>query len=168
MSSIDRMSVFLVNGRQNATNGKIHGSQADMSIEIVHRQPTTAEFAAITAAVGFKPHPDVAIAVGLANSFCGVCAVDGERVVGVGRIIGDGALHFYLTGIMVMPDFQRRGIGTRIVEALLHRVKQVPYANTLIEALPLPGLESFYERFGFKACRQYAPGMHLWMNTDAH
>lgn len=138
-----------------------------MSIETVHRQPTPAEFAAITAAVGFKPHPEEAIALGLANSFCGVCAVERERVVGVGRVVGDGALHFYLTGIMVAPEFQRRGVGTRIVEALLQRVEQVPYANTLIEALPLPGLDSFYARFGFKACRQYAPGMHLWLNTDA-
>jgi GNAT superfamily N-acetyltransferase len=94
--------------------------------------------------------------------------VEGERVVGVGRIVGDGGLHFYLTGIMVAPDFQRRGIGTRIVEALLSRAKEVPYANTLVEALPLPGLESFYARFGFKSCRQYAPGMHLWLNTNGH
>ena len=73
-------------------------------------------------------------------------------------------MDFYLTGIMVAPEFQRRGIGTRMVEALLAHVRQVPYPNTLVEALPLPGLEHFYARFGFKACRQYAPGMHLWLN----
>ena len=136
-----------------------------MTIEIVHRPPTVAEFAAVTAAVGFKPHPEEAIALGLANSFCCVCALDGEEVIGVGRIVGDGALHFYLTGIMIIPVWQRRGVGTRIVEALLARVKEVPYENALIEALPLPRLDRFYARFGFRACRQYAPGMHLWLNA---
>jgi GNAT superfamily N-acetyltransferase len=137
-----------------------------MSIEIIYRLPTVPEFAAVTAAVGFKPHPPEAIAIGLANSFCGVCAVADEGVVGIGRIVGDGGLDFYLSGIMVVPACQRRGIGTRIVEALLERVKQVPYANILVEALPLPGLESFYARFGFRACRQYSPGMHLWLNAS--
>lgn len=136
-----------------------------MSIEIVHRQPTVAEFASITAAVGFKPHPDEAIALGLANSFYSVCALASEGAIGVGRIVGDGALHFYLTGIMVVPAYQRRGVGTRIVEVLLDRMKEIHYANALIEALPLPGLEGFYSRFGFRACRQYAPGMHLWLNA---
>lgn len=136
-----------------------------MTIGIVPRQPTTAEFAAVTAAVGFKPHPEEAISLGLANSFCCVCAIAAGSVIGVGRVVGDGALHFYLTGIMVIPTYQRRGVGSRIVEALLDRVRQVPYANTLVEALPLPGLEAFYSRFGFKACRQYAPGMHLWLNA---
>jgi GNAT superfamily N-acetyltransferase len=132
--------------------------------EILDRPPTVEEFALITAAVGFKPHPPEAIAIGLANSLFHACAVIEDRVVGVGRIVGDGALDFYLTGIMVIPEYQRRGVGTRIVESLLARVRQVPYSNALVEALPLPGLENFYARFGFKACRQYAPGMHLWLN----
>lgn len=135
-----------------------------MTVEIVHRAPTVEEFAAITSAVGFKPHPEEAIARGLANSFCSVCAVVDGRAVGVGRIVGDGALSFCLTGVMVIPDHQRRGIGTRIVAALIDRMKEVPYTNTLIEALPLPGLEAFYGRFGFKAARQYSPGMTLWLN----
>lgn len=138
-----------------------------MDIEILDRRPTVSEFAAITAAVGFKAHASEAIAIGIANSqFC-ACALAGDKIIGVGRIVGDGALHFYLTGIMVMPEFQRRGVGTRIVESLLAHIKRVPYENTLVEALPQPGLENFYARFGFKACRQYAPGMHLWLNESS-
>jgi GNAT superfamily N-acetyltransferase len=135
-----------------------------ISVEIIHRKPTVEEFAAVTAAVGFKPHPDEAIAIGLANSFHCVCALADEGVVGLGRIVGDGGIEFCLCNIMVVPAFQRLGIGTRIVSALLDRMRQVTYENVLVEALPLPGLESFYARFGFKACRQYAPGMHLWLN----
>jgi hypothetical protein len=45
-----------------------------MLVEIVERRPTVAEFAAITAAVGFKPHMEEAILLGLANSFSSVSA----------------------------------------------------------------------------------------------
>jgi len=138
-----------------------------MQAQIVHRSPTVEEFAAATAAVGFKSHPDEAIRIGLANSWCSVCAVVAGEVVGVGRVVGDGALHFYVTGVMVMPTHQRQGIGRAIVEALLSKVKEVRYANVLVEALPLPGLQAFYESMGFRASAQDAPGMHLWLNSPA-
>lgn len=118
----------------------------------------------MTAAVGFKPHPPEAIAIGLSNSLFAACAIAEGRVIGLGRVVGDGGLDFYLSSIMVVPEFQRQGVGARIVETLLARVKQIPYTNILVEALPLPGLDGFYSRFGFRACRQYAPGMHLWLN----
>jgi len=59
-----------------------------------------------------------------------------------------------------------RGAGRAIVEALLAKVREVPYANVLVEALPLPGLEAFYASFGFQAARRHAPGMHLWLNDS--
>lgn len=135
-----------------------------MHAQVVYRNPTVEEYAALTGAVGFKAHPPEAIRIGLANTWCAACAVVDGSLVGLGRIVGDGALHFCVTGIMVAPSHQRSGIGSAIVEALLAKVKQVPHANVLVEALPLPGLESFYARFGFAASRQYAPGMHLWLN----
>ena len=73
-------------------------------------------------------------------------------------------MHFYVTNVMVNPAHQRRGIGTQVVEALVTAVKRVQYANILVEALPLPGLEHFYAKLGFKAPKVYAPGMHLWLN----
>jgi GNAT superfamily N-acetyltransferase len=137
-----------------------------MDAKLAYRSPTVEEFSSVTAAVGFKPHHAEAIRIGLANSWCSVCAIAGKQVVGVGRVVGDGALHFYITGIMVIPSHQRKGIGTRIVEALLSKVQEIRYPNTLVEAMPVPGLEAFYSRFGFKASRQHAPGMHLWLNAD--
>jgi GNAT superfamily N-acetyltransferase len=138
-----------------------------MAAQIVYRRPTVEEFAAVTAAVGFRPHAPQAVALGLANSWCAACALADGRVVGLGRIVGDGALHFYLTSVMVAPAHQRQGIGSRLVEALLAKVREVPYANTLVETLPLPGLEEFYARFGFRAPRRYAPGMSLWLNGES-
>jgi GNAT superfamily N-acetyltransferase len=137
-----------------------------MRAEIVYRAPTAEEYANVLRAVGFKPHPPEAIRIGLSNTWCSVCALVDGHVVGLGRVVGDGALRFYVTDIMVVPPHQRRGIGGSIVHALLARVKTIPHANVLVEALPLPGLEPFYARFGFAAPRQRAPGMHLWLNSS--
>ena len=49
----------------------------------------------MTAAVGFKPHPPEAIAIGLSNSLFAACAIAEGRVIGLGRVVGDGGLDFY-------------------------------------------------------------------------
>jgi predicted N-acetyltransferase YhbS len=133
---------------------------------IEYRVPTVEEFQAVVAAVGFRAHSVEAIRIGLSNTWCSVCAVADGAVVGLGRVVGDGALHFYITNVMVVPTHQRRGIGSSIVRALLSKVQMLPYPNVLVEALPLPGLDQFYGRLGFKAARTHAPGMHMWLNED--
>jgi predicted N-acetyltransferase YhbS len=135
-----------------------------MHLEIVYRTPTVEEFAEVVNAVGFRSHSSEAVRIGLSNTWCSVCALVDGAVVGLGRVVGDGALHFYITNVMVVPKHQRQGVGGSIVRALLTRVKAIPYPNVLVEALPLPGLERFYSGLGFEAPREHAPGMHLWLN----
>lgn len=68
------------------------------------------------------------------------------RVIGVGRVIGDGCDVAYLGDVAVHPDFQGQGLGKQIVQKLIDRSqghrKILLYAN--------PGKEAFYERFGFR------------------
>src|SRR5262249_16348305 len=112
-----------------------------MAVDIVARKPTVAEYEAVVASVGFRSHDHAAVAVALANAPYCVCAVDGSEVVGLGRLIGDGAISFLLTNIMVRPSYQRRGLGTRIVQVLCDAVEALPYRNIVVEAVPLPGLQ---------------------------
>jgi GNAT superfamily N-acetyltransferase len=87
----------------------------NQQIAIVERKPTIAEYESIVASVGFRRHENTAVEIALANTVFAVCAVEEQEVVGVGRVVGDGAISFLLTNIMVRPSHQRRGIGTRIV-----------------------------------------------------
>ena len=135
-------------------------------ISIVQRKPTIEEYESIVASVGFRTHDRAAVEIALANTVFAVCAVDDQEIVGVGRIVGDGAVSFLLTNIMVRPSHQRRGIGTRIVQSLCSQMETVPYKNVVLEVVALPGSQQFYERFGFKASRQAPPGMVRWFNRS--
>ena len=137
-----------------------------MAVEIVARKPTPAEYESVVASVGFRSHDHAAVEVALANTPYCVCAVDGHEVIGLGRIIGDGAISFLLTNVMVRPSHQRRGIGSRIVRVLCEAVEALPYHNIVVEAVPLPGLQSFYERLGFRASRTATPGMVRWVHEQ--
>lgn len=137
-----------------------------MSVTIVHRTPSVVEFESIVESVGFRAHDHPAVQTALANTVFCVCAEEEGRTVGVGRVVGDGAISFFLTNVMVRPSHQRRGIGTLIVKALCSSIERLPYRNIVLEAVPQPGSTSFYERLGFRASRNAPPGMVRWFNDE--
>jgi predicted N-acetyltransferase YhbS len=67
---------------------------------------------------------------------------------------------------MVRPSHQRRGIGSLIVKALCSSVAALPHKNIVLEVVPQPGSEFFYERLGFKASHSGTPGMVRWFNDE--
>ncbi|BAZ40878.1 acetyltransferase, GNAT family protein [Calothrix sp. NIES-4101] len=81
----------------------------------------------------------------LINSHYLVSAWDGKRLVGIGNAISDGHLVVYYPHLLVDPDYQGQGIGTRLVEMLIKRYEgfhmQILVADN--EAI------SFYEKCGF-------------------
>ncbi len=135
-------------------------------VQYVTRLPTVEEFEHVLTAVGFRERDRDAIHVGLSNTLYSVCAVTGSKVIGTGRIIGDGGMIFLLTGIMVIPTFQRQGVGTQIVEHLMENLERLPYKNIVLEALPLEGTEEFYGRLGFTPDDGALPGMIRWFNSS--
>jgi len=108
----------------------------------------------------------MAIRAALDRSDYAVCVeIDGHSV-GIGRVIGDGGLHYYLTDIVVMPQHQRRGIGSRIVGALTRFVESVPFENTWLGVFAADGTAEFYARFGYRAQRATGPAMFRWLNPS--
>ena len=75
----------------------------------------------------------------------------GKRLVGFGRASSDGVYRAVLWDIVVAGDLQGRGLGRRVVEALVnhHRLKNVEkiYLMTTNSA-------SFYQQIGFKFIQQ--------------
>lgn len=58
---------------------------------------------------------------GLRNSHALVTARVAGRLVGIGNAISDGHLVVYFPHLLVHPEYQRRGIGRAMMEALLQR-----------------------------------------------
>ena len=48
-----------------------------------------------------------------------VSAYDGERLVGYGRLLSDGVLHAMIYDLIVLPEYQGRGIGGTILGRLV-------------------------------------------------
>lgn len=88
----------------------------------------------------------------LLNSIYTVIAVDDYGdAVGMGRLTGDG-MYYMIVDIAVCPDYQKKGIGTEIINMLITYVRgETPVGGrSSIQLIAEKGKESFYEKIGFK------------------
>ena len=69
----------------------------------------------------------------------------------MGFLIGDTICFIYLHDIMVLPEYQSRGIGTMIMNKLLDRIKEIKRENPNLRVYlgASKSKENFYKKFGF-------------------
>lgn len=122
-----------------------------MQITYIQRTPTADEFNMLTEAVGWGKRTNEIVEEALSNTLCSICAYDGEKLIGYGRIIGDKTIFLYIQDVMVIPEYQGKKIGTGIMNTLLEKINEYKKVNPEIRTYlgASKGRESFYERFGF-------------------
>jgi GNAT superfamily N-acetyltransferase len=88
-----------------------------------------------------------------------VCIVLANEVIGCGRVVGDGGVYFYVQDIIVLPEFQGKGIGRHIMDAIMEYLKTHASNGAFVGLMAAKGVSEFYERYGFKERPSDAPGM---------
>ena len=109
------------------------------------------EFNYLYDAVGWGSYDEKVSEKALANTMYSTSVYDDDKIIGYGRIIGDGICFLYIHDVMVIPKYQNKKIGSQIMNKLLEKVNQIkienPYVRVYLGASK--GKEKFYERFGF-------------------
>jgi GNAT superfamily N-acetyltransferase len=141
---------YLRFGQRGLDRSATAGRAPATDVAIVERLPTPEELQGLLRSVGWADDDRTDRAArALAGARAGVVAIAGERAVGSGMVLGDGATFAYLKDIIVRPEWQGRGIGTRIVAALLAILRRPDPAGMLVTLFTGQHLADFYERFGF-------------------
>ena len=80
------------------------------------------DFIRLKLSAGFRERSVELVEKALDNNLYDVVAVTGGEVIGMGRLVGDGVMYWYLQEIVVLPEYQGNGIGTAIVNRLLEYI----------------------------------------------
>lgn len=128
-------------------------------MKIEYRSPTVSEYRKLRGLVGWWKTDENATGLALKNSLFSVVAVEHYTVIGFGRVIGDGGLYFYIQDLIIHPDFQAKGLGNSLMKELMGYITINAKSGAFVGIMAAKGLEKYYERFGFKARDEDAPGM---------
>ena len=93
------------------------------------------------------------------NSWQWVSVYDDRRLVGMGRLVSDGALYALVCDMIVLPECQNRGIGSSILKMLTDKCAEHNMQRVWLFAAP--GRSGFYRKNGFEARPGDAPGMQM-------
>lgn len=73
-----------------------------------------------------------------------ILAYDGNKLIGFGRAISDYCCYTSIHDVLVLEQFQNKGIGTNIMNMLIEK-----FSNTNIYLTHTPDKDVFYKRFNF-------------------
>ena len=125
-------------------------------ITLIENDISLEEYLTLREKVGWKKLTDKQAAHALANCLYKVKAVDADgQVVGMGRVVGDGAVVCYIQDLIVIPQVQAQGIGS-YVESLREEE-----STMMLCLMCAKGREPFYEKHGFmqRPTDALGPGM---------
>jgi N-acetylglutamate synthase-like GNAT family acetyltransferase len=96
------------------------------------------------APLGHK-QPDL-LRTAFSNSLYRCFVYDEGKLVGCGRVLGDGVDAAYLCDVAILPSHQGCGLG----KAIVGRLVELARGHRKIILYAVPGKEDFYARFGFR------------------
>jgi ribosomal protein S18 acetylase RimI-like enzyme len=94
------------------------GGSTMEEVILFERLPTAAEYIVLRTRIGWgRIDEETANRTIQAAAFT-VCLRQQDQLVGIARVMGDGAMYFFLADLIVAPEFRSSGYGDRLMHAV--------------------------------------------------
>ena len=130
-----------------------------MTFQVQCRPIEVQEYQALRGSTSWNQLADDVVAKSLANDLFSVCVMDGDKTVGIGRVVGDGAIYFYIQDVIVLPEYQGKGIGKQIMQTIENYLSEAASHNSFIGLMAAEDTQPFYHLFDYRERPGNAPGM---------
>ena len=128
-----------------------------MTFTFEEKAPSPDEFCALRVTAGLSAKSLEAAKIGLPNSLYGVSVRDGSVLIGMGRVIGDGACNFEVVDIAVDPGYQGQGLGRKIMNYIDDYLASVALEGSYVSMIADEPV--FYEKLGYRLVSPASQGM---------
>jgi len=100
----------------------------------------------------------------LSHSLVIYLALDGDAVVGLIRLVGDGFSSVFVQDLIVLPSYQRQGIGSSLMKEALEDFKEAYQVQLATEQTEKN--VGFYRSMGFEILSTYNCIGMTWVNRE--
>lgn len=85
------------------------------------------------------------------NTLFRVSIYDKDKLIAMARMIGDKGMEYYIKDVVVIPEYQSKGVGRILINELLKYVNDngVKGTDIFVELCAMPEVAKFYEKCGF-------------------
>ena len=122
----------------------------ESQIDFTHCPPSASDFASLRARVGWTNPALAIIQSSIGSSLFWVTVYVQNKLIGCGRVIGDGAMYFYVQDVIVHPDYQHMGLASKIMESINQYIAANCPSGSTVGLFAAKGKEAFYLKHGFE------------------
>ncbi|EKO3566974.1 GNAT family N-acetyltransferase [Vibrio metschnikovii] len=128
-----------------------------MTIKFEEKVPSPKEFCDMRVKAGLSPKSLKAATIALPNSLYGISIRNGDELIAMGRVVGDGACNFEVVDVAVDPSYQGRGLGRKVMEYIDHYLSSAALDGSYVSMIA--DEPAFYEKLGYKLVSPSSEGM---------
>ena len=121
--------------------------------------PEINEFQELRVVCGLSPRSNKAAAMGLPNSLFATTIRDEDRLIAMGRVVGDAGCNYEIVDIAVHPDYQKQGLGGRVMTALMSHIHENAPESAYVSLIADHHSPALYSKFGFEPTAPVSIGM---------
>lgn len=132
--------------------------------ELIAGTPGIDDYRRLRLVSGLSEKTLAAAEAGLPNTWFAVTIRHDGRFVGMGRVIGDGGTAFQIVDIAVEPEHQGKGLGKRIVAALVDHLRANAPASAYVSLIADGDAQFLYAKYGFAPVTPASIGMAMRIN----
>lgn len=111
--------------------------------------PSIEDFINIRQKVGWGEIEKDLASRSLINSLFHVTIYHEYHLIGMGRVVGDGAMYFYIQDVIVDPNHQNQGVGKILMGQIEKYLQEAAGKGATIGLLSAKGKEDFYSQYGY-------------------
>ena len=135
-----------------SVNGMLEVMEVVMNSDkysITLESPTVEEFLNLRNKIGWGELDTNLAKTSLNNSLFHVIVREKSTLIGMGRVVGDGAMYFYIQDVIVDPRYQNTGVGSALMEQIENYLLVAAKKGSTIGLLAAKGKEAFYARYSY-------------------
>ncbi|WP_323703676.1 GNAT family N-acetyltransferase [Mammaliicoccus sp. Dog046] len=132
-----------------------------MKYTISNQRPSVNDFDQLVRSCDLIVKDKAAIEIGLQNALFNITIYNNDQLIGMGRIVGDGATVFHIVDVAVSPDYQGNGLGKIIMTHIMDYIEEHRFKGTYVNLISEMPANYLYEKYGFQYVKDSTPAMYI-------